>query len=58
MKNFIDTNMALGYTFSCDKWHDLAKDFLKIKMKSIGQIMLKKNLIVNMKKFSKKSVIS
>lgn len=31
MKNFIDTNMALGYTFSCDKWHDLAKDFFKNK---------------------------
>ena len=28
MKNFIDTNIALGYSLSCDKWHIPAQKFI------------------------------
>ena len=28
MEYFIDTNMSIGYSFSCDKWHKLTFDFI------------------------------
>lgn len=28
MINFIDTNIALGYSLKCDKWHDVSQEFI------------------------------